>query len=96
MARFGRSVVGVYVVGVGEGLLEVVDLLEVLEAIGGAFLEQVVLYHGKDDVAEVPGGGDVPVLEHQQAEHAPFFDCQVSQAVTELGSGDVPFCFGQG
>jgi hypothetical protein len=54
--------------------LEIVNVAEVLDGIGGLGAHPFVFYQQIDDFAEVACRFDVPVIEHEHCESAPFFN----------------------
>ena len=72
-----------------EGAGEVVDVLEVIEGILLGLAEEMGLHQGENDVAEIFGGVDSPVLEHLAGQGAELVQAVDPDPGQQLLAGDV-------
>src|SRR5262249_5156387 len=73
-----------------EGVAEVVDVVEVLDAVGIRPAHELRADEVEDDVSEVAGAGDAPGLEDDGREAAELLEGQVADALQELPAGHMP------
>ena len=93
-----------YLQGKGEGILEpeagfeggfeVVNVVKVVDGVGGLGLHPVVPDEEVNDFAEVAGGFDVPGVEDEHSEQAPFFECEQAKSFAEGLACDVAWLTG--
>ncbi len=91
-ARGGRPR-GAGTEGGAEGVVEIVEVVEVFDFILVGFAEQAGGEEGEDDFAEVAGGADAPPFENGLGEGAERGQGVAAQAVGEFGPGDLADLF---
>jgi len=72
-----------------EGGFEVVNIVKIVDGVGGLGLHPVVPDKEIDDFAEITGGFDVPGVEDEHSEQAPFFERELAKSFAEGLARDV-------
>jgi hypothetical protein len=72
-----------------EGGFEVVNVVKVVDGVGGLGLHPVVPDEQIYDFAEVAGGFDSPGVEDEHSEQAPFFERELAKSFAEGLTRDV-------
>ena len=65
-----------------EGGFEVIHIIEVVYGIGWLGAEPFVLYQQVHNLAEITGGVDPPICQHQHGQSAPLLKRQLPEALT--------------
>src|ERR1035437_4132448 len=82
----GRGVPGVVAV---ERVPEVEDVREILSRVGRLAQQQAEVDEREDDVSELRGRGDAPVLEHHPREHSVTLQRQAAARLGQFAARDV-------
>ena len=76
-----------------EGIGEIVNVTEITQAVVWGFPHFAAFYQLEDDVPEVSGRSNTPVLEHRIGQQTEFFDREIANAFEHLRSGNMRFVF---
>ena len=72
-----------------EGGFEVVNIVKVIDGVGGLGLHPVVPDEEINNFAEITGGFDSPGVEDEHSEQAPFFERELAESFAEGLARDV-------